>query len=172
MSLSMYSVSVPVFSQILAALSGVLDRAATHCEARKIDPAVLLNARLFPDMFPMYRQVQLAVRHSTEAVAKLAGGERLDSSTAPASFAELKELVARGLDMLSAVDASRFEGSAERETIFETSSRTMKFNGQGYLLSFAMPNFFFHATTAYDILRHNGVEIGKRDFIGKAQLLS
>lgn len=172
MSLSMYSVSVPVFTQILGAMSGVLGRAAAHCEARKIDPAALLNDRLFPDMFPMYRQVQLAVRHATEVAAKLGGGEKVDSTAVPASFAELQDLIARGLDVLDRVDVSRFEGSEDKETVFETPTRSIRFTGLGYLLSFAMPNFFFHVTTAYDILRHTGVEIGKRDFLGKTQALS
>lgn len=166
MPLSMYQASVPVFLHTLAALSAVLDKAAAHAAQRKIEPAVLLNARLFPDMFPLVRQVQLTADFAKGASARLAGIEVPKYDDTEATFDELKARIARTVDFVKSLKPAQFEGSEERAITIPIGGKPQAFKGQPYFLHFAMPNFFFHAATAYDILRHCGVEIGKRDFIG------
>jgi uncharacterized protein len=166
MPLSMYQASVPLFRQTLSALSGILDKAAAYAAARKIEPQVLLGARLYPDMFPFARQVQLTTDFAKGASARLAGVEIPKYEDTEASFDELKARIAKTLDFIKGLKPAQIDGSEEREITLTIAGQPMNFKGQGYLTGFALPNFYFHATTAYDILRHSGLEIGKRDFIG------
>jgi uncharacterized protein len=166
MSLSMQQISVPIFAKTLGNLAAILDKAAAYADAKKIDPAVLLNARLFPDMFPLVRQVQLATDFAKGAVARLAGEEPPKYEDTETTIAELKARIARTIDFIHSFDAARFAGADTREVTLKIRDTVQKHAGLAYLAHMAMPNFFFHATTAYDILRHNGVEVGKRDFIG------
>lgn len=166
MTISMYQASVPVFAQFLAALSGVLDKAAAHAEAKKIDPAFLLGMRLYPDMFPLLRQVRAVTDHAVTACSRLAGVEPPSFTNTEATFAELKERIARTIAFIEALTPAQIDGSEDKEVTFKFPSGERKFTGQSLLLGFSLPNFFFHATTAYDILRHCGVEIGKKDFMG------
>jgi len=166
MSLGMYQASVPVFTRMLTALSGVLGKAEAHVEARKLDPAALLTARLYPDMFPLARQVQEATKHVHWGCALLAGQEMPSHPNTETSFAELKQRIARTIDFARGYKPEQIDGSEDRAVAIKFPTRTLEMKGQPFLLHFAMPNFYFHATTAYDILRHNGVEVGKRDFLG------
>ena len=165
MTLSMYQASVPVFLHTLAALSAVLDKAAAHAAERKIEPSVLLNTRLFPDMFPLVRQVQLTADFAKGTSARLAGVEVPYADT-EATLDELKARIAKTVDFVKSLKPAQIDGSEEREITIPIGGQSLAFKGQPYLLHFALPNFFFHATTAYDILRHCGVGVGKRDFIG------
>jgi len=162
----MHATSIPVFVKTLTALSGVLDKAAAHAEARKINPSVLLGARLFPDMFPLARQVQIACDFAKGAAARLAGQEPPVFADDEATFADLKARIAKTVDYVQSVPESAFAGSESRAIEVKGRERTLSFTGIVYIAHFVLPNFFFHATTAYDILRHNGVELGKKDFIG------
>jgi uncharacterized protein len=166
MTLSMYQASVPVFLRTLAALSGILDKAAAHAAQRKIEPSVLLNARLFPDMFAFLRQVQLAADFAKGAGARLAGIDVPKFADTESAFDELKTRIAKTADFLKTLTPAQIDGSENRDITIPIGGQPQSFKGQPYLLHFALPNFFFHATTAYDILRHCGVEVGKRDFIG------
>jgi len=166
MTLSLYDASVPVFTQMLTALSHNLDKAAAYAEQRKFDPAALLGARLFPDMYPLTRQVQLASDNSKGPAARLAGVEAPRFADTETSFAELKDRVARTLDFLAGLDRNAFTGVEDRDIKWMTGGRERVMNGRAYLFSQALPNFFFHVTMAYGILRHNGLEVGKRDFLG------
>jgi hypothetical protein len=165
MSLSMYQASVPVFVQYLKGLSRVLDKAAPLVEARKIDQAVLLGTRLYPDMFPLVRQVQIASDNAKGCVARLAGQEAPKYEDNEASLAELQARIAKTLDYVQSVKREAIEDSADRTVVLQMRQGSMEFKGADYLTTFALPNFFFHVTTAYDILRSLGVEIGKRDFM-------
>jgi hypothetical protein len=166
MTLSMYQASVPVFLHTLTALSAVLDKAAAHAAQRKIEPAVLLSTRLFPDMFPLVRQVQLTADFAKGASARLAGVEVPKFADTEATFDELKARIAKTVDFVKSLKPAQIDGSEEREITIPIGGKPQSFKGQPYFLHFALPNFFFHAATAYDILRQCGVEIGKRDFIG------
>jgi len=167
MTISMYQASVPVFVQFLTGLSAVLDKAAAHAEARKIDPAVLLNTRLYPDMFPLVRQVRAATDHAVNAGGRLAGAELPTFANTEASIPELKERIAKAIEFLKGLQAGQIDGSEDKEIkITFPSGATREFTGQTLLVNQALPNFYFHCTTAYDILRHCGVELGKRDFMG------
>jgi uncharacterized protein len=166
MPLSMYQASVPLFRQTLSALAGILDKAAAYAAARKIEPQVLLGARLYPDMFPFARQVQLTTDFAKGASARLAGVEIPKYEDTEASFDELKARIAKTLEFIKGLKPAQIDGSEEREIVLTIAGQPMNFKGQGYLTGFALPNFYFHATTAYDILRHCGLEIGKRDFVG------
>ena len=165
MTLSMYQASVPVFVKSLTALSSVLDKAVAHASARKIEPTVLTHMRLYPDMFPMFRQVRAATDHATGAAGRLAGVE-LPKLPDGESLDELKLRVTKAVEFLNSLTAAQIEGSEEKEITLQLGQRSASFKGQAYLLQFAIPNFFFHYTTGYNILRHAGVEIGKRDFMG------
>jgi hypothetical protein len=162
----MYSMSVPVFVKSLGQLSAILDKAAAHAEAKKVDPTVLLNARLFPDMFPLTKQVQVACDFAKGSVARLAGQEPPKYDDNEASIADLKARIARTVEYIHGFSEAQFAGSETREVTLKIRDQTLVYKGLSYLAHIALPNFFFHATTAYDILRHNGVELGKRDFIG------
>jgi uncharacterized protein len=167
MSISMFKISVPIFVQFLTALSAVLEKAAAHCEAKKIEPAALLNARLFPDMFPLVRQVRAATDHAVNAAARLAGAEPLKFDNNEASFAELRERISKAVDFVKGFKAEQIDGTEDKAIkITFPGGATRDFTGQSLLLGNSLPNFYFHCTTAYDILRHCGVEVGKRDFIG------
>jgi hypothetical protein len=167
MTVSMYKISVPIFVQFLVALDTLLEKTAAHCEAKKIEPAALLNARLFPDMFPLGRQVRAAVDHAVSASARLAGAEPLTFANAEMSFAELRERLRKAIDFVKGFKAEQIDGSEDKAIkITFPSGATRDFTGQSLLLNNALPNFYFHCTTAYDILRHCGVELGKRDFMG------
>ncbi len=167
MTLSMYQASVPVFRQLLTALSGVLDKAAAHAAARKIDPTVLLGMRLAPDMFALTRQVQVAADFAKNTTARLAGVEPVKMEDNEKTIDELKARIAKTLEYIGGFTAAQIDGSEDRELTIPMRGEPVKFKGQPYLLHFAMPNFYFHTTTAYAILRHAGFEIGKRDFVGQ-----
>ncbi len=166
MSLSMYQASVPVFTRGLTQLADILHKAAAHAQAKKIDPAVLVNARLYPDMFPLPRQVQIATDHARGACARLAGLERPAYPDTETTFDELQARIANTVTYLGTFKPAQIDGSEERVITVPIRGNDVKFMGQAYLLGFAMPNFYFHTVTAYAILRHSGVEIGKTDFIG------
>jgi len=167
MTISMYQASAPRFANILRNLSAILDKAEAHCAARKIEPTALTTFRLFPDMFAFTRQVQIACDTAKGAVARLAGLEIPKHEDSEQTFADLKARIAKTLDFIASVKPERIDGSEEREVVLPMRSGERRFKGMQYLLGFAYPNFYFHVTTAYNILRHNGVEIGKQDFIGK-----
>jgi hypothetical protein len=167
MAISLYKSSVPIFVQFLTALSAVLDKAAAHAEARKIDPSVLLNTRLTPDMFPLLRQVRAATDHAINASGRLAGADLPTFSNNEATIPELKERIAKTIEFLKGLKAAQIDGTEDKEIkITFPSGATREFTGQSLLLNNSLPNFYFHCTTAYDILRQCGVELGKRDFMG------
>ena len=166
MPLTMYQASAPRFASTLRNLSAILDKAQAYCEAKKIDPLALTQARLFPDMFPLTRQVQIACDSAKGAVARLAGAEIPKHEDTEQTFAELKARIAKTLDFVESVSAAKIDGSEGKEVVLKLRGQDVKFSGLQYLMGFAYPNFYFHVTTAYNILRHNGVEVGKRDFIG------
>ena len=166
MTLSMYQASVPVFIQGLTGLGGVIDKAAAHAAERKIDPAALLQARLYPDMFPFARQVQIATDFAKGGAARLAGVEFPAYEDSETSFEELKARVDKTIAFLRTLDAAQIDGSEERDISLVRRGETSIVKGQAYLLEQAMPNFYFHITTAYAIQRHNDVEVGKRLFLG------
>ncbi len=167
MTISMYQAAVPVFTRTLTALKGTLEKAAQHAEAHKIDPIVLLQSRLFPDMFPLTRQVQIATDFARGTAARLAGTEPPAFDDKEASFPDLIARIDRTLDFLRTVKQADVDGSEGREIVRPIRGEPHRFTGINYLLQFALPNFFFHTTTAYAILRHNGVVLGKSDFVGK-----
>jgi hypothetical protein len=167
MTVSLYNISVPIFVQFLTSLSAVLDKAAAFAEAKKVDPSVLLNTRLAPDMFPLGRQVRAATDHAINACGRLAGAELPTFSNNEASIPELKERIAKTIDFLKGLKPAQIDGTEGKEIkITFPSGATREFTGQSLLLNNSLPNFYFHCTTAYDILRQCGVELGKRDFMG------
>jgi hypothetical protein len=166
MTISMYRASVPVFAHTLEAVSAFLRKAAAHATLRKIEPSVLLSMRLYPDMFPLTRQVQLTADFAKGTSARLAGVEALKFSDEEKSFEELEQRIAKTTAFIGGLKPAQIDGSEDREITVPIGGQPHTFKGQPYLLHFALPNFFFHAATAYDILRHAGVELGKRDFIG------
>ena len=164
--MSMSSASVPVFEIGLNALSALLDKAEAYAKAKSIDPSVLLNARLFPDMFAFTRQVQSACDQAKNGCARLAGIDPPSYEDNEKTIPELKARIARTVDFMRTLDAKKIDESADREITFPLGPNKGHMKGADYLNHFAAPNFYFHVTTAYDILRHCGVEICKRDFIG------
>jgi uncharacterized protein len=166
MPLSMSQASVPLITQMLTSLSALIDKASEHCRANGIDPSEIAGARLAPDMFPFARQVQLSTDHAKGMAARLSGRENPKYEDTESTFEELKARVAKTLAFVKSVPASEIDGSETREITIPIGGQPRTFNGQRYLLHQALPNFFFHVTTAYDILRHVGVPVGKRDFIG------
>lgn len=166
MPLSMHQASVPLMLQMLASISAVLDKAAQHCEARKIDPSVVVNYRLAPDMHPLSRQIQIMTDQAKGAVARLSGIEPPAFADTETTFDELKARIARTVAFVKSATPAEIDGSEDREVVLKIGPTEMKLKGSQYFFHFFLPNFYFHATTAYDILRHAGVEIGKRDFIG------
>ena len=166
MSLSMYQASIPAFVLMLNSLAAILDKAQAHAGNRKIDPEVLLNYRLAPDMLPFVRQIQIAADLAKGAVARLAGVEVPKHDDTEKTFADLKARLAKTVAFVQSFKPSEIDGSEDRDIRLTLGEHTMSFKGQPYLVHFVLPNFYFHCTTAYDILRHGGVELGKRDFIG------
>ena len=163
----MHSASVPVFTQMLGGLSGVLAKAQAHVEDKKLDPAALLQARLFPDMFPLLRQVQVACDFAKSVTARLAGAEVPKHDDTEQSFADLQARIASVLAFIQGLDMAQFDAAASREVVSQAGTpKEKRFTGQVYLLHYGMPHFYFHVTTAYSILRHNGVEVGKKDYVG------
>jgi hypothetical protein len=165
--MSLFNSSVPAFIQILTSLSAVLDKAESHATAKNIQPDVLLNARLFPDMFPLSRQIQSSCDFAVRGCARLAQVEVPNTPNTEKSFSELKRRIATTIDYLLTFKANQFEGAETREITFPIGpDKSLTMKGQQALNHFVLPNFYFHSVTAYDILRHNGVELGKRDFLG------
>ena len=167
MSDNLFDTSVPVFKQLLGSLSAVLAKAQAQAEAHKIDPAALLQARLFPDMFPLLRQVRVACDFAKSVAGRLAGVDLPVFEDNEQSFDDLQARIAKTLAFLGGLTSAQFEGSATREIVTQAGTpKEKRFAGQSYLLNYGLPHFFFHVTTAYNILRHNGVAVGKTDFIG------
>jgi len=166
MTISMYQASAPRFVNMLNNLSAVLDKAAAHAEARKIDPAVLIADRLYPNMLPLASQVRIACDNAKGAVARLAGVEVPKHEDTEQTFAELKARIAKTIAFVQSIQPAQIDGSEERDITLKLGPTEVKFKGMQYLLGFALPNFYFHVVTAYDILRHDGVELAKRDYIG------
>ena len=162
----MYQASVPRLANTLKNLSAILDKAQAHAEAKKIEPAVLTSFRLYPDMLPMKRQVQIACDSAKGAVARLAGVEVPKHEDTEETFAELKARIAKTVDFIQTFKPAQVDGSEDKNIHLKLGSREVDYKGMQYLLGHALPNFYFHVTTAYGILRHNGVEIGKRDYLG------
>ena len=167
MTISMYQASVPVFLKTLANLAEILDKGAAFAAARKIDPAVLLGYRLAPDMLNLTRQVQIASDHAKRCAARLAGVEPPVFEDNEASFADLKARIAKTVAYIDTLAPAQIDGSETLAFIFKAGGIEQSLTGQTYLLHNALPNFFFHTTTAYAILRHCGVDIGKKDFLGQ-----
>ena len=167
MTISMYNASVPVFKQMLTALSEVLAKAEAHVAEKNIEPNALLQARLFPDMFPLVRQVQIAADFTKGVTSRLAGVDVPSWPDTEVTFADLQALIAKALDHIGSLNAAQFEGSENKEIVLRPGTpKEKKLVGSAYLQNYGLPQFFFHVTTAYAILRHNGVEIGKRDYMG------
>ena len=164
--MSLYENFAPPLAHGLTALSKILDKAEAHCAAKKIDPAALLAARLYPDMFPFTRQIQIACDQARRAIARLKGEEPASVPDNEASFAELKARIASTVAQLKALSPADLAGAEGRTISFKAGSREVSFNGDNYIRQWILPNFYFHTTTAYAILRHNGVELGKGDFLG------
>ena len=162
----MHRRSVAVFDRFLATLAVILDKAEAHCEARRIRPEVILTARLFPDMFPLTRQVQLACDFAARGTARLAGQEPKVFPDHEASFTELKQRIAAARGYMGSFQAADFAHADRRDVHFKTGGHDMVLKGDEFLSFYSLPQFFFHITTAYDILRHNGVDLGKRDYMG------
>ena len=167
MTISLYAASVPVFKQMLNALSGVLTKAEVHATAKNIDPSVFLQARLAPDMFPLVRQVQIAVDFTKGVSGRLAEIELPKYDDSEVTFADLQALISKVLAFVDGIKPEQIDGKEGIEIVTRPGTpKEKRFSGQSYLLTYGLPQFFFHVTTAYAILRHNGVEIGKRDYMG------
>ena len=163
----MYTFAVPVFKQMLLALKGVLAQASAHATAHLIEPDALLQARLYPDMFALTKQVQIAADFARGVSARLAGVEVPAQAGQEKSFADLDLLLTQTVSFLDGLNAAQFEGSESKEIVLRPGTpKEKKLVGQTYLANYGLPQFFFHVTTAYDILRHNGIAIGKRDYMG------
>ncbi|MBV2181644.1 MAG: DUF1993 domain-containing protein [Castellaniella sp.] len=168
MTISMYAASVPVLKQMLHSLDAILSKAEAHTANKKIDPAVLLQARLYPDMFPLVVQVQIASDNAKGIAARLAGVDIPSFQDTERTFEELHARIAKTINFIDTVKPEQVNGSEERDVVvYKGAPYEMQLRGQTYLIHFGLPNFLFHVTTAYAILRHNGVELGKSDFIGK-----
>jgi uncharacterized protein len=166
MSMSMYSASVPLFQQLLGGMKGVLTKAAAHCEAKGIDQAALLNDRLYPDMFPFTRQIQVATDMAAGGAARLAGVDVPTLPTETASFADMQARVDAALAFLGSLKPAQIDGSEGKDITITMRAGPRSFKGQEYLMTWLIPHFTFHCATTYGILRHRGIEIGKRDFLG------
>jgi hypothetical protein len=167
MPFSLSQTAVPAFTTGLTALSGLLDKAAAFAAAKKIEPSVLLQSRLAPDMFPLLKQVQIAADFGKNTVSRLAGVDPPRHEDTETSIEELKERIAKSLAIVKAADAGKIDGAGAREITFPLGPNNKgQMRGEDYLVLFALPNFYFHLTTAYAILRHNGMELGKQDFLG------
>jgi len=167
--MSFYDATVPVFIQTLGALSGLLTKAEAHCKAKNIAPEVLLGARLYPDMLPLTKQIQLACDFAAKGRARLTHCEVPSTPDTEKTFDELKQRIAKTIDYVKTFKSTQFEGADAKEVTFPVGpNNSLTLKGQEFVNRFAFPNFYFHAATTHGILRHNGVEIGKRDFLGAA----
>ncbi|GLZ86788.1 hypothetical protein Pres01_28390 [Metapseudomonas resinovorans] len=166
MSLSMYEASIPVLARMLGNLSNILKKAEANAQARGIDPKVFIESRLAPDMYALARQVQVASDMAKGCAARLAGVEVPSWADTETTFEELQARIAKTQMFIKDIDAGKLDGSEDRTVVLKMRSGDMSFSGRDYLLGFALPNFYFHITTAYAILRHNGVDVGKLDFLG------
>jgi uncharacterized protein len=166
MTISMFQASVPVFIRALKNLEAILEKGAAHAKARKIDEGVLLNSRLFPDMFPLVRQVQIATDTARSGAARLAGTEFPAYEDKETTFAELAARIQNTVKFLETLQSAQIDGSEDKTISWQSRSSTKSMQGQPYLFSHLLPNVFFHVTTAYNILRSNGIEVGKKDFLG------
>ncbi len=167
MTISMYQASVPVLIRTLSNLVGILEKGAKYAETKKIDPSVLVNSRLSPDMFPLFRQVQIASDIAKRGAAQLAGVEAPKFEDNETTFPELIGRIQKTISYLDTFKSEQIDGSEERTITLQMRDNTLSFQGMPFLLYFVLPNVYFHVTTAYDILRHCGVELGKQDFLGK-----
>lgn len=167
MTISMYQASVPQLIRAMRSLAAILGKGAAHAEAKGIDPAVLINSRLYPDMFPLGKQIHIVSDVARRGVARLAGLEAPSMEDTETTFAELIDRLEKSIAYLETFSAEQIDGTEEKEiTLPVGKGETMTFKGWPYLSFFMLPNIYFHVTTAYDILRHNGVEVGKRDYLG------
>jgi hypothetical protein len=167
MTISLYAASVPVFKQMLGSVSAILTKAEQHAATKNIEPSALLQDRLFPDMFPLMRQVQIAADFARGVSARLAGVDVPKFDDNEQSFAELQALLSKSIAFIDAIMPAQIDGNEAREIVTRPGTpKEKKFNGQSYLLSYGLPQFFFHVTTIYAILRHNGLDLGKRDYMG------
>jgi len=165
--MSFHDAVVPAYLQMLNSMIGLLSKAEAHCAAKKIDPSVLLGSRLFPDMLPLSRQIQLVSDFATKGCARLTHSEVPSNPDTEKTFEELKQRLARTIDYVKSFKPEQFEGADTKDVTFPTGpDKTTTLKGQQFLSAFSLPNFYFHCATAHGILRHNGVEIGKRDFMG------
>ena len=165
--MSFHDATVPAFLQILGALNGILEKAEAHCKAKNIQPETLLTARLYPDMLPFARQIQLVCDFAAKGCARLTGSEAPSTPDTEKTFDELRQRVAKTIDYVKSFKPAQFEGADARDVTFPVGpTNQMTLKGQQFLSGFSFPNFYFHAAIAHGILRHNGVEIGKRDFMG------
>ena len=165
--MSFYDAVVPAYLQILNSLTGLLSKAEAHCEAKKIAPEVLLGSRLYPDMLPLSKQVQLVSDFAAKGCARLTHTEVPAMPDTEKTFGELKQRLAKTIDYVKSFQPAQFEGGDSKDVTFPAGpDRSITLKGQQFLNAFSFPNFYFHAATAHGILRHNGVEIGKRDFLG------
>ena len=167
MTMTMHSASAPVFARMLRNMSAWLDKAEAHAAAKKFDPAVLMQARLAPDMLPLPKQVQIACDAAKFAMARISGNEAPAFADEEATLAELRERIAKTVAYVESVSAASLDGTDAKSITVPRRDGSMTMTGEDYLKAFALPNFYFHATTTYALLRHNGVELGKMDFLGK-----
>ena len=165
--MSLHDTAIPAYLQILGSLNGILTKAEAHCTAKKIQPEVLLGARLYPDMLPLSKQIQLACDFAAKGCARLTGSDVPSMPDTEKTFEELKQRLAKTIDYVKAYKPAQFDGADARDVTFPAGpDKSITMKGQQFLTGFSLPNFYFHAATAHGILRHNGVEIGKRDFLG------
>ncbi len=167
-AISLHSATAPVFKQLLGGLSACIDKAAAHCEAKKIDPAAIVNFRLYPDMFAFARQIQIACDSAKGCMARLAGVEVPKHEDVETTFPQLKERIAKTVAFIDSIKPEQVNGKEDQEIVLQMRAGPRTFTGHGYAMNFATPNFYFHVTSAYNILRHNGIEVGKNDYLGKA----
>ena len=167
MTISMYKVSVPIFVQFLTGQSNCIDKAVAHIEAKQLDPNFLFNMRFFPDMYPYSRQVQQATTHAMRCCSALAGVEMPNMPNTEPDFAALKVRVDTVVDYVKGFKPNQIDGTEDKDITLKLGNNERKFSGQALLLNFILPNFYFHCTTAYDVLRHCGIELGKRDFMSQ-----
>ena len=166
--MSLHDTAIPAYLQILGSLKGILTKAEAYCTAKKIQPEVLLGARLYPDMLPLSKQIQLACDFAAKGCARLTGSDVPSVPDTEKTFEELKQRLARTIDYVKSFTPAQFEGAEAKDVTFPTGpDKTTTLKGQQFLSAFSLPNFYFHCATAHGILRHNGVEVGKRDFMGQ-----
>ena len=167
MSVSVHQVAVPTFARNLKSLRAILQKGLAHAESKEVDPSVLINSRLALDMLPLVRQIQIAADTAKTAVSQLAGMDAPVYEDNETTFADLFARIDKTIDYLGTFKAEQFDGAENKKVTLKAGDTSIEFEGLAYLMNFAMPNFYFHVTTAYNILRYNGVDIGKRDFLGR-----